>query len=190
MRYLHRHVGSRTWAYAPGHGLWRNWEPAASTATCPTRSRGRRARLSELHTRLQQAVHRIFSAGVQRLCDRAAAYRFGSLVPGRKWRGRARKLSGHQQNPLDPAEHQMHSVEAPMIALAMIREFGDWASSCALRHAEDARRAGDIFAAAQWHRIADIIRNEQSMSADMPDRAETLPVPHADHDARRKSSAR
>ncbi|MDA8249337.1 MAG: hypothetical protein M0Z28_09170 [Rhodospirillales bacterium] len=75
------------------------------------------------------------------------------------------KLRQHAAPPKTPTtaeKDHFWSIEAPIIALALIHEFGSEAHTRASHRADGAIRAGDIIAARQWRRIAQIIRHEQA----------------------------
>lgn len=61
---------------------------------------------------------------------------------------------------------QMIQAEIPMIALAMIRSYGDDAFLKASRRAMQSRREGDFETARAWQRIAEIAHYEQLMATE------------------------
>ena len=68
----------------------------------------------------------------------------------------------------------MNNAEIPMIALAMIRSYGDDAFLKASHRAMKARREGDFDTARVWQRIAEIAHYEQLMAAEEPESFETI----------------
>jgi hypothetical protein len=60
----------------------------------------------------------------------------------------------------------MNHAEIPMIALAMIRSYGDDAFLKASHRAIKSRRAGDFETARAWQRIAEIAHYEQLMATE------------------------
>ena len=67
----------------------------------------------------------------------------------------------------------MNNAEIPMIALAMIRSYGDNAFLKASHRATKARRDGDFDTARAWQRIAEIAHYEQLMATEEPESFET-----------------
>ena len=63
----------------------------------------------------------------------------------------------------------MNNAEIPMIALAMIRSYGDEAFLKASHRAIKSRRAGDFETARAWQRIAEIAHYEQLMATEEPE---------------------
>lgn len=66
----------------------------------------------------------------------------------------------------------MNQAEIPMIALAMIRSFGDDAFLKASHRAITARKEGDFHTARCWQRVAEIAHYEQLMATEEPAPAE------------------
>ena len=77
-------------------------------------------------------------------------------------RMKLRKHSAAPKTPTTSESDHVWIIEAPIIALAMIHEFGSEAHTRASHRADVAMRAGDIIAAKQWRRVAHIIRHEQA----------------------------
>ena len=67
----------------------------------------------------------------------------------------------------------MNNAEIPMIALAMIRSYGEHAFLKASHRAMKARRDGDFETARSWQRIAEIAHHEHLMATEEPESFES-----------------
>ena len=123
------------------------------------------ARLAEEFVAVEEANRRNRTNPQPKPRSHAAGANFTLLSLG--WYLGAARLK-RRQHPAPPktqataeSDH-FWSIEAPIIALALIHEFGSEAHTRASHRADGAIRAGDIVAAKQWRRIAQIIRHEQA----------------------------
>ncbi len=133
------------------------------------------ARLAQVFAAVEEVTRRSHTSTQQKPRSHAAGANFTLLTLG-WYLGAARmKLRQHAAPPKTPAtaeKDHFWSIEAPIIALALIHEFGSEAHTRASHRADGAIRAGDIVAARQWRRIAQIIRHEQATTTAL--RASTL----------------
>jgi hypothetical protein len=123
------------------------------------------ARLAQEFAAVGETSRRARFDKQQKLRDHSAGANHTLLSLG-WYLGAARMKKRAHSTPPKPLhageEDHFWSIEAPIIALALIHEFGSEAHTRASHRADGALRAGDVVAARQWRRIAQIIRHEQA----------------------------
>lgn len=128
------------------------------------------ARLAQEFVAVEETARRNHSDTQQKLRHHSAGANFTLLTLGWYLAAARMKMRRHASppKPLNAAEKDhFWSMEAPIIALAMLHEFGSEAHTRAIHRADGARRAGDTLCARQWRRIAQIIRHEKATSTDL-----------------------
>ena len=126
------------------------------------------ARLAQEFVAVEETTRRARSDQQKMKRQHAAGANFTLLTLG-WYLGAARMKRREHATPPKPAhaveKEHFWSIEAPIIALALLHEFGSEAHTRASHRADGAVRAGDIVAAKQWRRIAQIIRHEQATTS-------------------------
>ncbi|MDE2466208.1 MAG: hypothetical protein KGO02_21215 [Alphaproteobacteria bacterium] len=117
---------------------------------------------------LEKKARRVLAGAQEKLCYELSGAAFGMFTLG--WyrvAARAKKRKETLPPLLDDATQKDHlnRVEAPMVALSMIREFGAEAYAMAVAKTDAAQAAGDVIVAGQWRRIALIIHREDASNA-------------------------
>ena len=158
------------WSLSPELALNFSESATRSGVSGPTAYDIAHARLAKEFVAVEEASRRMRSEAQQKVRQHSAGANFTLLTLGWYLAAARMKLRKHSAppKPLHSAEKDhFWSIEAPIIALAMLHEFGNEAHTRATHRADGARRAGDFIAAKQWRRIAQIIRHEEATTTEL-----------------------
>ena len=129
------------------------------------------AHLAKGFVAVEETAYHAHSEAQKKRRRHSAGVNFMLLTLGRYLAAARMKLRRHSTPPPKPLnsteKDHFWSIEAPIIALAVLHEFGSEAHARATQRADGARRAGDLIAAKQWRRIAQIIRHEEATAAEL-----------------------